>query len=99
WRSSTGAAEGLRTLGQLADLADMLSYPIEITALDIALAGVIEAALRQQKTFGAAETRLIDRVIAVSSDERKRCRWWVAPEVVTLLDAAEKSGIAATAKK
>ncbi|OYD82560.1 hypothetical protein [Azospirillum brasilense] len=97
--SSTGAAEGLRTLGQLADLADMLSYPIEITALDIALASVIEAALRQQQTFGAAETRLIDRVIAVSSDERKRCRWWVAPEVVTLLDAAEKSGIAGTAKK
>ncbi|TWA74519.1 hypothetical protein FBZ82_101535 [Azospirillum brasilense] len=97
--SSTGAAEGLRALGQLADLADMLSYPIEITALDIALAGVIEAALRQQQTFGASESRLIDRVIAVSSDERKRCRWWVAPEVVTLLDAAEKSGIAGTAKK
>ena len=97
--ASTGSADGLKTLGQLADLAEMLSFPIEITALDIALAGVIEAALRQQRTFDACETRLIDRVIAVSSDERKRCRWWVAPEVVTLLDAAEKSGIPGAAKK
>ena len=97
--SSSGSAEGLKALGQLADLAEMLSYPIEITALDIALAGVIEAALRQQKAFDASEVRLIDRVIAVSSDERKRCRWWVAPEVVTLLDAAEKSGSPGATKK
>lgn len=97
--ASAGSPDGLAMLGQLYELADHLGFPMEITALDMTLIGVVEAALRAQKALGPAEMRLVDHVVTVSRAERKRCKWWVSSEVVDLLEAAEQAGIATKFKK
>lgn len=90
--AARGTAEGLKPLSQLAELADLLGFPIDDTAIDAPLIGLVDSALREQRAFDSAEARLIDRVIAATNDEHRRCKWRAAPETVNLLEAAGPFG-------
>ncbi|WP_207459956.1 hypothetical protein [Azospirillum sp. SYSU D00513] len=89
----TGSAESLPLLSRLLELSELLGLPVEITALDVALVSVVEGALRRQGAFEAAEAHLIDKVIETMSRERRRNKWWVSPEALNLLKAAEDAGL------
>ena len=72
------------------------AHTIEVTAIDKTLLGIAERALRDGRELNAVESRLIERVVTVATEERRRCRWWVSGELVSLLDAAQQRGIGPT---
>lgn len=79
----------LPTIARFAQLGDLIGAPIEISAINKALITVIAAALRERDDFDAQEMELIDRVVTKSQDERRRSKWWVSPEVGSLLEIVE----------
>ena len=80
-------------MAELCELAEETGYPIEITAIDKTLLAIVERALRDGRELNAGESRLIERVVTVAAEERRKCRWWVSGELVSLLDAAQQRGI------
>lgn len=90
---SYGRHDALSTMAELCELAEETGYPIEITAIDKTLLAIVERALRDGRELNAGESRLIERVVTVATEERRKCRWWVSGELVSLLDAAQQRGI------
>ncbi|CAO3404013.1 hypothetical protein [Azospirillum palustre] len=91
-----GREDALSAMADLCELAEEAGYPIEVTAIDKTLLGIAERALRDGRELNAGENRLIERVVTVATEERRRCRWWVSGELVSLLDAAQQRGIGPT---
>lgn len=91
-----GREDALSAMAELCELAEETGYPIEVTAIDKTLLAIAERALRDGRELNAAENRLIERVVTVATEERRRCRWWVSGELVSLLDAAQQRGIGPT---
>lgn len=91
-----GREDALSAMADLCELAEEAGYPIEVTAIDKTLLGITERALRDGRELNAGESRLIERVVTVATEERRRCRWWVSGELVSLLDAAQQRGIGPT---
>ncbi|MCG5240534.1 hypothetical protein [Azospirillum doebereinerae] len=87
--------DALPSLARLCELAEEVGHPVEVTVIDKTLLAIVEAALREGRELDAGESRLIERVVAVSTEERRKCRWWVSDELVSLLDAAQQRGIGA----
>ncbi len=90
---SYGRDDALSAMAELCELAEETGYPIEITAIDKTLLAIVERALRDGRELNAGENRLIERVVTVATEERRKCRWWVSGELVSLLDAAQQRGI------
>ncbi len=90
---SYGRDDALSAMAELCELAEETGYPIEITAIDKTLLAIVERALRDGRELNAGESRLIERVVTVAAEERRKCRWWVSGELVSLLDAAQQRGI------
>jgi hypothetical protein len=90
-----GHEDALPLLARLCELAEEIGQPVEVTAIDKTLLAIVESALREGRELDAGESRLIERVVAVSTEERRKCRWWVSDELVSLLDAAQQRGIGA----
>ncbi|HYF85058.1 hypothetical protein [Azospirillum sp.] len=90
---SYGRDDALSAMAELCELAEETGYPIEITAIDKTLLAIVERALRDGRELNAGESRLIERVVTVATEERRKCRWWVSGELVSLLDAAQQRGI------
>ncbi len=90
---SYGRDDALYAMAELCELAEETGYPIEITAIDKTLLAIVERALRDGRELNAGESRLIERVVTVATEERRKCRWWVSGELVSLLDAAQQRGI------
>ncbi|MBP2231136.1 hypothetical protein J2847_004448 [Azospirillum agricola] len=88
-----GRDDALPTMARLCELAEETGYPIEVTAIDKTLLAIVEHALRDGRELDPGESRLIERVVAVSTEERRKCRWWVSSELVSLLDAAQQRGV------
>jgi len=88
-----GREEALTTMARLCELAEDTGYPIEITAIDKTLLSIVEGTLRDGREVDDGEQRLIERVVSVSAEERRKCRWWVSGELVSLLDAAQQRGL------
>ncbi|WP_109117127.1 hypothetical protein [Azospirillum sp. TSO22-1] len=80
----------LTTLAHLTEIADLVGYPVEITALDEGLLTVVREALPNRDRCGPAELRLIERVLAVAVSERRKSRWWISEEMRTLLAETER---------
>ena len=80
----------LSVLANLTEIADLVGYPVEITALDEGLLAVVREALPTRNRCGPAELRLIERVVAVSVAERRKSRWWISEEMRTLLAETER---------
>ncbi|WP_376962217.1 hypothetical protein ABNQ39_17755 [Azospirillum sp. A26] len=91
-----GREDALSVMADLCELAEEAGYPIEVTAIDKTLLGIAERALRDGRELNVGESRLIERVVTVATEERRRCRWWVSGELVSLLDAAQQRGIGPT---
>lgn len=91
-----GREDALTAMAELCELAEETGYPIEVTAIDKTLLGITERALRDGRELNAGEGKLIGRVVTVATEERRRCRWWVSGELVSLLDAAQQRGIGPT---
>lgn len=91
-----GREDALSAMAELCELAEEAGYPIEVTAIDKTLLGIAERALRDGRELNIGESRLIERVVTVATEERRRCRWWVSGELVSLLDAAQQRGIGPT---
>jgi len=91
-----GREDALSAMADLCELAEEAGYPIEVTAIDKTLLGIAERALRDGRELNLGESRLIERVVSVATEERRRCRWWVSGELVSLLDAAQQRGIGPT---
>ncbi|WP_307189017.1 hypothetical protein, partial [Azospirillum sp. B506] len=85
--------DALSTMAELCELAEETGYPIEVTAIDRTLMGIAERALRDGRELDSGENKLIERVVTVATEERRRCRWWVSGELISLLDAAQQRGI------
>ncbi|WP_042445927.1 hypothetical protein [Azospirillum sp. B510] len=94
-----GREEALAAMADLCELAEETGYPIEVTAIDKTLLTISERALRDGRELKAGENRLIERVVTVATEERRRCRWWVSGELVSLLDAAQQRGIGPTPQR
>lgn len=90
---SYGRDDALSAMAELCELAEDTGYPIEITAIDKTLLSIVERALRDGRELNAGESRLIERVVTVATEERRKCRWWVSGELISLLDAAQQRGI------
>ena len=90
---SYGRDDALSAMADLCELSEETGYPIEITAIDKTLLAIVERALRDGRELNAGESRLIERVVTVATEERRKCRWWVSGELVSLLDAAQQRGI------
>ena len=90
---SYGRDDALSAMAELCELAEDTGYPIEITAIDKTLLAIVERALRDGRELNAGESRLIERVVTVATEERRKCRWWVSGELISLLDAAQQRGI------
>jgi hypothetical protein len=90
---SYGRDDALSAMAELCELAEETGYPIEITAIDKTLLAIVERALRDGRELNAGENRLIERVVTVATEERRKCRWWVSGELISLLDAAQQRGI------
>ena len=90
--TAAGQPEDLPRLGRLAELMGLIGHPIEVTALDGALVRLVEEALSVRQRFSVEESGLIDRLLTTASEERRRCRWWVSPEVMSLLKTADRTG-------
>lgn len=90
--TGTGQPADLPRLGKLAELMELIGHPLEVTALDGSLIRIVEEALAQRQRFSDEESGLIDRLLTTASDERRRCRWWVSPEVMNLLKTADRTG-------
>lgn len=90
--TAAGQPADLPRLGKLAELMDLIGHPLEVTALDGALIRLVEEALAMRQRFSDEESGLIDRLLTTASDERRRCRWWVSPEVMSLLKTADRTG-------
>lgn len=90
---SYGRDDALSVMADLCELAEETGYPIEITAIDKTLLAIVEQALRDGRELNAGENRLIERVVTVATEERRKCRWWVSGELISLLDAAQQRGI------
>jgi len=80
-------------LARLAELAALVGGRVEITALNIALISVVEQCLRRRTEWAPLERRLIDRVVTMSREERRRSKWWVSEEIKNLLEIAEQRGL------
>lgn len=80
----------LATLAHLTEIAELVGYPVEITALDEGLLAVVREALPSRGHRGPAEQRLIERVVAVAVTERRKSRWWISDEMRTLLAETER---------
>ncbi|CAO3430604.1 hypothetical protein [Azospirillum endophyticum] len=91
-----GREDALTAMADLCELSEETGYPIEVTAIDKTLLGITERALRDGRELNAGEGRLIERVVTVATEERRRCRWWVSGELISLLDAAQQRGIGPT---
>lgn len=94
---SYGRDDALSAMADLCELAEETGYPIEVTAIDKTLLAIVERALRDGRELNAGESRLIERVVTVATEERRKCRWWVSGELISLLDAAQQRGIGPTA--
>ncbi|CAO3455382.1 hypothetical protein [Azospirillum largimobile] len=90
---SYGRDDALSVMADLCELAEETGYPIEITAIDKTLLAIVEQALRDGRELNTGENRLIERVVTVATEERRKCRWWVSGELISLLDAAQQRGI------
>ncbi|CAO3410174.1 hypothetical protein [Azospirillum largimobile] len=90
---SYGRDDALSAMADLCELAEETGYPIEVTAIDKTLLAIVERALRDGRELNAGESRLIERVVTVATEERRKCRWWVSGELISLLDAAQQRGI------
>lgn len=90
---ASGRAEALGGLARLCELAEEVGYPIEVTAIDKTLLAIAEGALRDGRELDGGESRLIERLVTIAAEERRKCRWWVSDELVSLLDAAQQRGI------
>lgn len=88
-----GRDDALSAMSELCELAEETGYPIEVTAIDKTLLSIVERALRDGRELDAGEGRLIERVVTVATEERRKCRWWVSGELISLLDAAQQRGI------
>jgi len=93
--AADGHEDTLPRLARLCELADEVGQPVEVTVIDTTLLAIVESALRDGRELDAGESRLIERVVAVATEERRKCRWWVSSELVSLLDAAQQRGIGA----
>ncbi|ALG72652.1 hypothetical protein VY88_16910 [Azospirillum thiophilum] len=91
-----GRDDALPAMARLCELAEETGYPIEVTAIDKTLLAIVESALRDGRELTGGENRLIERVVTVATEERRKCRWWVSGELVSLLDAAQQRGIGPT---
>ncbi|AWB09138.1 hypothetical protein A6A40_29700 (plasmid) [Azospirillum humicireducens] len=90
---SYGRDDALSAMAELCELAEETGYPIEVTAIDKTLLSIVERALRDGRELDTGESRLIERVVTVATEERRKCRWWVSGELISLLDAAQQRGI------
>lgn len=80
----------LTSLAHLTEIAELVSSPLEITALDEGLLAVVRESLPERDRCGPAERRLIERVIAVAVAERRKSRWWISEEMRDLLAEVER---------
>ncbi|PWC36551.1 hypothetical protein [Azospirillum sp. TSO35-2] len=88
-----GRESALAAMARLCELAEETGYPIEMTVIDKTLLATVERALRDGRELDDGESRLIERVVTIAAEERRKCRWWVSGELVSLLDAAQQRGI------
>jgi hypothetical protein len=89
----TGASprhDRLPMLTHLTEIADLVGYPIEITALDKGLMAAVREALPTIDGCAPAERRLVERVIALAVAERRQSRWWISEEMRSLLAETER---------
>lgn len=93
--ASNGRVEDLRLLALIFELSEAIRYPIEITAIDQVLLGLVERALRERPDLDAVEQRLVKRVLDVSEAEWRKCKWWVSGEVIQLLETARRTKLGA----
>ncbi|MDR3515486.1 MAG: hypothetical protein P4M00_06705 [Azospirillaceae bacterium] len=85
-----GGLDGpLPALLQIADLAEALSQPIPISALDLTTFKAIET-LVAKATVTSPPHPLIVRVIAIARDERRKSRYWIDPVIAALLEAVDR---------
>ena len=82
-------------LARLAELATLVGGRVDITALNSALITVVDSCLRHRTEWVPLERRLIDRVVTMSREERRRSKWWVSEEIKNLLEIAEQRGLEA----
>ncbi|MBP2298820.1 hypothetical protein [Azospirillum picis] len=94
-----GRDDALTGMARLCELAEEAGYPLEVTAIDKTLLAIVEHALRDGRELDAGESRLIERVVTVATEERRKCRWWVSGELLGLLDAAQQRGIGPSSGK
>jgi hypothetical protein len=80
-------------LARLAELAALVGGKVDITALNLALITVVDGCLRQRTEWAPLERRLIDRVVTMSREERRRSKWWVSEEIKSLLEIADQRAL------
>ncbi len=80
-------------LARWFDLAAVVGGRIEVTAINNALIAVVGTCLRARTEIDPVERRLIDQVVTVVREERRRSKWWVSPEINSLLEIADQRGL------
>jgi hypothetical protein len=86
--------QDMLALARLAELAALVGGRVDITALNLALIAVVDACLRQRTEWAPMERSLMNRVVAMSREERRRSKWWVSEEIRNLLEIADQRGLA-----